>query len=68
MVHVKQYAKGELRDLMSKNNMVVWQGVRKTLANNDEGYASQPWEAEAFGLETSLKNAFIYQEKKHGFW
>ena len=68
MVHVKQYAKGELRDLMSKNNMVVWQGVRKTLADDDAGYASQPWEAEAFGREASLKNAFIYQEKKHGRW
>jgi len=68
MVHVKQYAKGELRDLMSNDNMVVWQGARKTIADDTEDYASQPWEAEAFALETSLKNAFIYQEKKHGLW
>ena len=48
--------------------MVVWQGVRKTLADDDAGYASQPWEAEAFAREASLKNAFIYQEKKHYRW
>jgi hypothetical protein len=68
MVHVKQYATGQLRDLMSKNDMVVWQGVRKTLADDTADYASQPWEAEAFSREASLKNAFIYQEKKHGRW
>jgi hypothetical protein len=68
MVHIKQYAKGELRDLMSKDDMVVWRGVRKTITNDEEAYTSQPWEEEAFELETKLKNAFIYQEKKHGRW
>ena len=68
MVHVKQYAKGQLRDLMSKNDMVVWQGVRKTLSDDTEDYVNQPWEVEAFALETKLKNAFIYQEKKHERW
>lgn len=68
MVHVKQYAKGELRDLITKSDMVVWRGARKTVTNYEETYASQPWEVEAFALETKLKNAFIYQEKKHGRW
>ena len=69
MVHVKQYAKGELRDLMSKDNMVVWQGERRFISNDtEEAYLSQPWEQEAFGLEKKLKNAFVYQEQKHGTW
>ena len=68
MVHVKQYAKGQLRDLISKENMVVWQGARKTITDDGDGYADQPWEVEAFDLEAKLKNAFIYQEKKHGLW
>ena len=68
MVHVKQYAKGELRDLLSKDNTVVWHGVRKSYNDSIEDYISQPWEEEAYGLEEKLKNAFVYHEKKHGRW
>lgn len=68
IVHVKQYAKGQLRDLISQQDMVVWNGARKKLADDTEDYMSQPWEAEAFSMEDKLKNAFVYQEKKHGRW
>lgn len=68
MVHVKQYATGQLRDLMTKKDMVVWEGVRRELADETEDYLSQPWETEAFSLEKSLKNAFVYQERKNGRW
>ena len=68
MVHVKQYAKGEMRDLMSSKDLIVWKGTRQSITNDDDTYLSQPWEAEAFSLEKKLKNAFVYQEKKHGLW
>jgi hypothetical protein len=68
MVHVKQYAKGELRDLMRQKDMVVWQGARRHVSDETEEYINQPWEAEAFMLEDRLKNAFVYQERKHGRW
>lgn len=54
MVHVKQYAKGELRDL-EKPPKVKWKD--KLYASddlNDERYWLAPWEVEAYGFEVGL--------------
>jgi hypothetical protein len=61
MVHVKQYATGELVDyvLPSKTNKCRWRGkVRKNYDNPIE-YWSLPWEVEAHGLEKCLYYRFL---------
>jgi len=51
MVHVKQFAKGEMTDLI-KTQEVRWLGKRFTHDNTD--YWDRPWEIEAHGRETGL--------------
>jgi hypothetical protein len=51
MVHVKQYAKGELKTLFNKREM-RWKG--QYIAETDMHYFDQPWEVEAFGRELGL--------------
>lgn len=56
MVHVKQYAKGQLRYQEEKRKVVpVWLG--KFVKETD--YYSLPWELEAYGKERLLANKFI---------
>jgi hypothetical protein len=52
MVHVKQFATGELVDNPS-GKTVKWQGKRVTL-RDDDGYWTLPWEIEAYGRELGL--------------
>ena len=52
MVHVKQYAKGELKDLFRPTRMVRWQGER--FLHEELDYWEQPWEIEAYGREKGL--------------
>jgi hypothetical protein len=60
MVHVKQYAKGELRDLLSKPDILVWKGARRsTIETSSQEYLDFPWEKEAFGLEKELVLALM---------
>lgn len=68
MVHLKQYATGQMRDLLTVKNTVVWNGKRSRVINSGDGYEDQPWEKEAYSLEKGMKNAFVYHEKKHGRW
>jgi hypothetical protein len=51
MVHVKQYAKGEL-----SNELITakWQGKTYKLTNSMEDYLNWPWEVEAYGRDRSL--------------
>jgi hypothetical protein len=51
MVHVKQYAKGEL-----SNELITakWQGKTFKLTNSMEDYFNWPWEIEAYGRDRSL--------------
>lgn len=51
MVHVKQYAKGEL-----SNELVTakWQGKTYKLTNSFEDYLNWPWEVEAYGRDRAL--------------
>lgn len=55
MVHVKQYAKGELKDYI-KAKRVRWHG--EVYQNNEIDYWEQPWEIEAHGREKGLYYKF----------
>jgi len=52
MVHVKQYAKGELKDFFSTTKVCKWQGKKINLSKMN--YYDQPWEIEAHGREKGL--------------
>lgn len=57
MVHVKQHARGELRDIVSSEEYVNWKGKRHRHAcyiGTDEDYWFSPWEIEAYGMEAGL--------------
>ena len=51
MVHVKQYARGQIKDITGRKQTRYWMGkkVNKT-------YFNQPWELEAFSKERVLAN------------
>ena len=51
MVHVKQYARGELF-----NHLITakWQGKTYKLTNSFEDYLNWPWEIEAYGRDRAL--------------
>ena len=52
MVHVKQYAKGELVD---HGKYCSWHGKKYEEAEaNSEEYFFSPWEVEAFGMQVGL--------------
>lgn len=61
LVHVKQFAKGELRQLPSTNNEICkWQGKRYQWEMH---YWDRPWEIDAHGREKGL---VIDYGKLHG--
>lgn len=51
MVHVKQYARGELS---SELITAKWQGKTFKITNSMEDYLNWPWEVEAYGRDRSL--------------
>lgn len=54
MVHVKQYAKGELKD-REKTPKIKWkEKLYASDADEDEDYWLAPWEIEAYGYEVGL--------------
>lgn len=57
MVHVKQYAKGELKDIFRPTRMVKWQGEK--YLHEEIDYWEQPWEIEAYGREKGLYIKFM---------
>lgn len=61
MVHVKQYAKGEMKDYL-RVNRVKWKGQ----IYNDEqiDYWDHPWEIEAHGREKGLYYRFLESIKR----
>jgi hypothetical protein len=61
MVHVKQYAKGELKDYL-KVHKSKWKG--EIIDPNVVDYWDQPWEIEAHGREKGLYIRFVEQMKK----
>ena len=56
MVHVKQFARGELVDNPG-GKTAKWQGKRVTI-RDDDGYWTQPWEIEAYGRQPGLYTRF----------
>ena len=52
MVHVKQYARGELKDFSRTIKMCKWKG--KTIDLDSLDYYDHPWEIEAHGRERGL--------------
>lgn len=70
MVHVKQYAKGELS---SELITAKWLGKTYKITNSFEDYLNWPWEVEAYGRDRSLYlfyKVLVKTEKvkfKHGF-
>jgi hypothetical protein len=61
MVHLKQYAKGELKDIFRPAKMIKWHGDRYLTDGVD--YWEQPWEIEAYGREKGLYFKFLYHMK-----
>ena len=56
MVHVKQYAKGELKDYLISNKS-KWKG--EVFIHDEVEYWFQPWEIEAHGMEMGLYLKFV---------
>ena len=56
MVHVKQFATGELVDNPGSKT-VKWLGKRVSL-RDDDGYWTLPWEIEAYGRQPGLYARF----------
>jgi len=57
MVHVKQYAKGEMKLLVRAPGMTYrWKGER--IQSKSKGYYDLPWEIEAHGREMGLFELF----------
>jgi hypothetical protein len=60
LVHVKQYARGELKYLSSKK----LQRFQGKMYNPEFMYWERPWEIEAFGRELGLYTMFQQSQKK----
>jgi len=62
MVHVKQLAKGEMKDKQVKSKYYTsWRGET---FSNDILYWDQPWEIEAYGLQESLVAKFLIEHNQ----
>lgn len=63
LVHVKQYATGEMKDLFKGPHNLVWRGNKINTLVNNIPYWEQPWEIEAFGREQGLY--IMWKEANH---
>jgi hypothetical protein len=61
MVHVKQYAKGELKDYVRLNKVRFKDEI---IESNKVDYWELPWEIEALGREIGLYYKFLENERK----
>jgi len=59
MVHVMQYAEGNLKEIHGSPvaGTVLWMG--QELAEQDYKYIDQPWEAQAFEMQETLSQSFF---------
>lgn len=64
MVHVKQYATGELRDALRGPTLHRW--MNKPFDVNNVDYWDHPWEIEAYGREYGLYLRFRERGKRNG--
>jgi hypothetical protein len=58
LIHVRQYAKGELVDYSRGRAKVSWKGKDYSKTS----YSRQPWERQAYRLQESLYNEFMIKE------
>lgn len=65
MVHVKQYAKGELKDIFRPVRSVRWMGEHYNVENED--YWELPFEIEAYGREKGLYVKFMDKLRNDSF-
>jgi len=63
MVHVKQFAKGEMKDYIRTDNLVRWHKEKIDIFKTD--YWDYPWEIEAHGRERGLVVQF---KAKYPMW
>jgi hypothetical protein len=62
MVHLKQYATGEMKDKKCKTKYVrIWRGE---IYEDDVSYWDHPWEFEAYGLQDSLVAKFLIEHNQ----
>ena len=57
LVHVRQYARGDLYDYCQKDG-IRWKGTKYLSIHDEEDHEDHPWEKEATKLETSLYDEF----------
>lgn len=62
MVHLKQFATGEMKSGRVVASRTIWQG--KTIYDDDLDYWDHPWEVEAYGRERGL---FVRYVEKFGY-
>ncbi len=60
ITHMKQYARGEMKDMVRGRSRVKWQSKP---IDNDVDYWFQPWEIEARGYERAL-TTWYYNHRK----
>ena len=65
MVHVKQFALGEMKDGIS-SAYTYWQGSQ--ISEEDNDYWDLPWEIEAHGREKGLFTRFKHHYKLEGLY
>jgi hypothetical protein len=65
MVHVKQYALGQLKDYLRDSSVCSWLDERHS--KNDGGYFTWPWEVEAHGMESELYLGFNKHQKEKSY-
>lgn len=62
MVHVKQFAKGELKFYTYKHELAKWMGEEHN--DTDYEYWDLPWEIEAHGREEGLYRMYAEHKKR----
>jgi hypothetical protein len=63
MVHVKQFARSEMRDLFYPEKRTMW--FKESFSREDTDYWDLPWEVEAHGRERGLFVRFVETKKNH---
>ena len=66
MVHVKQYARGEMKDRYRPAYKQIWMG--EEVNTNKVHYYDLPWEIEAHGREHGLFIRFVETYKLHDYF
>jgi hypothetical protein len=65
MVHVKQYALGQLKDYLRDSSVCSWLDERHS--KTDGGYFTWPWEVEAHSMESELYLGFNKSQKEKSY-